>query len=200
MPQHRQVAEAKTRRARRSREDAAPPRTIAPAPTAPALWPRLIVLTVSIVAITIASSCLPPPGRPEPEADAPGVAELRHRAGRSEDLDWFAGAVGLHPWLPQGLTRSQLIDDKHRSHAAGDAFREAQAAGVLAAEAQVRAARVLDVWIGPTSAPTCILTSSSPPPCSARAPSPHWRGCSQRSERWRRPGSSPEMWTWRPAT
>ena len=144
------MAEPKIRRARRSREDAATSTTTSPAP---ARWPRLVVLAVSIVA-AITSSCLPPSSRPEPEADTPDVAELRYRASRAEDLDWFAAAVGLHPWLPPGLTRSQLIQDKHRSHAAGDAFGEAQAAGVLAAEAQVRAARVLDVWtrrIDPTT-------------------------------------------------
>jgi hypothetical protein len=129
----------------------------APAPVLSALWPRLMGLVVSFVAAVIMSACLPTPGPAEPEADDPEVAELRRRAGRSEDLGWLATAVGPHPWLRQELTRSQLIQDKQRSHAAGDAFAEAQAAGVLAAEAQIRAARVLDVWIGRIDLKTGLL-------------------------------------------
>jgi hypothetical protein len=113
----------------------------------PPRWPRLMVLAVSIVTVAIMSGCLPTLSRTEPEEDDPEVAELRRRAGGSEDLGWLAAAVGPHPWLHQGLTRSQVIEVKHRSHATGDASGAAQAAGVLAAEGQLRAARVLDVWI-----------------------------------------------------
>jgi hypothetical protein len=156
-PAHPQLTERETRRARRPRRDAASPGTIAPARSVPTLWLRLMVLTVSIVTAVSASGCLPAFSRAEPEVEDPEVAELRRRAANSEDLGWLAAAVGPHPRLSQGLTRSQLIQGKHRSRATGDVFGEAQAAGVLAAEAQARAARVLDRWIGRIDSKTGLL-------------------------------------------
>ena len=157
MPEHRRLTERQTWRARRSRADAPTPRPIARAPTVAGRWPRLMVLAVSVVTAAIVSGCLPTPSRAEPEADDPEVAELRRRASRSEDLGWLAETVGPHPWLSPELTRSQLMQAKHRSRVMGDAFGEAQAAGVLAAEAQVRAARVLDVWLGRIDPRTGLL-------------------------------------------
>jgi hypothetical protein len=122
-----------------------------------AIWSRLTVLAVGIIAAALGFGCLSAPTGTGPEADSPDVAELRRRAGRTEDLGWLAAAAGPHPWLRPGMTRSQLVRDKHRSHAAGDAVGAARAAGVLAAEAQVRATRVLDAWLGRIDPETGLL-------------------------------------------
>jgi hypothetical protein len=92
----------------------------------------------------IAAATQGPPSDP----DDSEVAELRRRTARAEDLSWLAAAAGPHPWLPPGLSRSQVIRSKQQARADGDADAEAEAAGVLAAEAQARAARVLDRWVG----------------------------------------------------
>ena len=85
------------------------------------------------------------------------MAELRGRSIRAEDLGWLSVAAGRHPWLRPGTTRSDLVRRKEQLLADGDATGAAEAAGVLAAEAQVRAARVLQRWGGRVDPATGLL-------------------------------------------
>lgn len=90
-------------------------------------------------------------------AEDPAVSELRRRRERAESLDWLANATDQHPWVRPGMNRRDLLSDKHEALAQGDAFRAARASGVLAAEAQLRASRVLDRWLPRVDAETGLL-------------------------------------------
>ena len=115
-----------------------------------------MVLLAGIVAL-VNMSCLRAGGIPHwRAADPPGVAELRGRAEQAESLSWLSAVIGRHPWLHAGTTRSHLIDRRHRPVAGGDAD-AARASGVLAAEAQVRALRVLGRWVNRIDPETGLL-------------------------------------------
>src|SRR5438067_6365408 len=116
-------------------------------------------LPIGIVALcaAVAWSWLSGQHRPRSESDEVDVAELRRRAAGAEDLRWLSAAAGPHPWLRPGLTRSDAVGDKQRLLAEGDVAGTARAAGVLAAEAQARAARVVDRWVGRVDPDTGLL-------------------------------------------
>jgi hypothetical protein len=89
------------------------------------------------------------PPTPTPTAQTvkeyPETPELRRRAARADDLGWLAAPTASHPWLAD-QSRSSLVQQKHARLAAGDALGVARASAVLAAEAQLRAWRVLERW------------------------------------------------------
>jgi hypothetical protein len=78
--------------------------------------------------------------------DEAEVAVLRERAQRAEKLAWLSADSSGHTWLAPEVSRSDVVSAKYDSQANGDLAGAARAAGVLAAEAQLRAARVLDRW------------------------------------------------------
>ena len=117
-------------------------------------------LLIGIVALCVAAvawSWFSGKHRLNSEGDELDVAELRRRAAGAEDLRWLSAAAGPHPWLRPGLTRSDAVGDKQRLLAEGDVAGAARAAGVLAAEAQARAARVVDRWVGRVDPDTGLL-------------------------------------------
>lgn len=89
--------------------------------------------------------------------DDPVLAELSRRAANAEDLDWLAVSSGEHPWLQGRPTRSSVIERKHQALADGDAADAARMSAILAGEAQLRAARVLERWIGRLDPETGLL-------------------------------------------
>ena len=103
------------------------------------------VLLVGLLGLA-AAGCLaidePAAERPE----KPDVAELRLRTGQVDDLDWLGGLAPDHPWLRPGLTRTGLARDKQVAVQADDPVAVARLSGLLAAEAQTRAAQVLERW------------------------------------------------------
>lgn len=118
---------------------------------------RLRMVAIGLVVALTGLGCVPDATPANSTADEPDVAELRRRTVRAEDLGWLSATVGPHPWLRPGTTRSQLVQRKHQLLATGDATGSARAAGVLAAEAQVRAARVLHRWAGRVDPETGLL-------------------------------------------
>jgi hypothetical protein len=121
---------------------------------------RRLWLPISIAALCVATaawSWFSANQRPSFEVDELDVAELHRRAAGAEDLRWLSAAVGPHPWLRPGLTRTDAVGDKQRFLAEGDVAGTARAAGVLAAEAQARAAQVVDRWVGRVDPDTGLL-------------------------------------------
>lgn len=142
----------------------APPPTSAPAPTlvtaAPptqAAPPTSAAAPPPNLAPTPASTTAPATAPTTAAVDESEVDELRRRAARAEDLSWLSAVAGGHPWLQPGVTRSQIVQARQQARTSGNAAEEAQAAAVLAAEAQTRAARVLDRWLGRIDPQTGLL-------------------------------------------
>jgi hypothetical protein len=119
--------------------------------------PRLSRVAAGLVVAAVGLGCVPAAKPSQSAADGPEVAELRGRSMRADDVDWLAAATGPHPWLRPGATRSEVVWRKDRLLADGDPTGAAEAAGVLAAEAQVRAARVLQRWGGRVDPGTGLL-------------------------------------------
>jgi hypothetical protein len=123
----------------------------------------LVLLFSAIVTCLIATAGPPGPQAPSSQppiggnADDAEVAELRERARRVDNHDWLVSAAGSHAWLTPGVSRSELLRAKYQSQADGDALGSARAAAVLATEAQVRAARVLDRWMARIDPETGLL-------------------------------------------
>jgi hypothetical protein len=111
----------------------------------------MIAITVMVaVVLPVPSSRVEPDGADQagvvlrvPDVAAVGLEE---RARRVDDLIWLRSELGAAAW-PSGTTsRSALVEERHRLRADGDAFGAARRNGVLAAEAQIRADRVLGRW------------------------------------------------------
>jgi hypothetical protein len=109
--------------------------------------PILVVVALGVVvAAAVTVDQLVPPHRSGAAPEDPEVTALRGRAAHADDLSWLSEMVGSHPWLRPGTSRSEVVRRKHGYVASGDPARAAREAGLLAAEAQVRASRVLDRW------------------------------------------------------
>jgi hypothetical protein len=106
-------------------------------------YPRLLLALAFIVLV----SCVPAGRSPTDEADPNGdIAALRLRAARADDLGWLRAELGGPSWPTGVVTRSDLVREKHRLRADGDPFGAASMSGILAAEGQIRAGRVLERW------------------------------------------------------
>lgn len=78
-----------------------------------------------------------------PEAVAAG---LEARSRRADDLSWLRSAIGISAETASLDSRSDVIGERHRLLAEGDASSAARLSAVLAAEAQIRANGVLARW------------------------------------------------------
>ena len=133
---------------------------------------RPTILLALLLAFAAITGCVPgwPGGStgPPPPAEDSDRAELRRRAAQADDIAWLADVAPSHPWLRPVRRRSELIRDKYERLAAGDPVGAARASGVLAAEAQVRAIRVLERWAGRIDERTGLL------PKGVAASDHHW--------------------------
>ena len=67
---------------------------------------------------------------------------------RAESLTWLRADLGTTSWPPGADARADVVREKDRLRASGDHFGAAKLGGILAAEAQIRARRVLERWRG----------------------------------------------------
>jgi hypothetical protein len=74
------------------------------------------------------------------------VAGLRTQASRANDIDWLRAELSGVVWPADAVSRSQVAHEKERLRSDGDVFGVARLSGILAAEAQIRAERVLARW------------------------------------------------------
>ena len=123
---------------------------------------RLLLLVLILGLLGGCSTGAPAAAPPSPTAsgndEASRVdAELRARAGRADDPRLVRAALGQIAWPSDVKTRTELVDAKHRLLADGDRVGAARMSGLLAAEAQIRAARVLTWWVRQLDPETGLL-------------------------------------------
>ena len=76
---------------------------------------------------------------------------------RAESLTWLRAELGTTSWPPGADARADVVREKDRLRASGDHFGAAKLGGILAAEAQIRARRVLERWRGRIDPETGLL-------------------------------------------
>lgn len=120
---------------------------------------RLLALVLLLGLLVGYSAGAPPTGAPPRADDEAGRvdAELRARAARADDLRLLRAELGRIVWPDGAATRSGVVDEKHRLLATGDRVGAARMSGLLGAEAQIRAARVLAWWVGRLDPETGLL-------------------------------------------
>lgn len=111
------------------------------------LFLHRLVLICAVAAILFSADSSRADESPESTADDPAHGELDRRTQHAQHLEWLRDVAGPHPWLNPGISRADILERKRRALGAGDPRELARANGVLAAEAQVRASRVLDRWL-----------------------------------------------------
>src|SRR5215207_9713702 len=96
---------------------------------------HLFSLGVPLVGLVCALSLAPVSRLPTDEiGTSADVNGLQARARRADDLTWLRAELGTAAW-PAGVdTRSDLVHEKDRLRASGNAFGAASLSGILAAE------------------------------------------------------------------
>ena len=120
---------------------------------------RRLPLLALVLGLLVGCSAGTPSIQLTPAGDTqdPVVAELHARARRSDDLRSLRTDLGHVAWPDNVATRSALVEEKHRLLASDDRVGAARVGGLLAAEAQIRAARVLAWWVGQLDPETGLL-------------------------------------------
>src|SRR4051812_21942569 len=93
---------------------------------------HLLALMVPLVGLIGAILLLPVRQLPTDDAGTNAdVNGLQARARRADDLTWLRAELGPHTW-PVGIsTRSDVVHEKDRLRASGDAFGAARLSGIL---------------------------------------------------------------------
>jgi hypothetical protein len=108
---------------------------------------RVLLLLIPMIGIMGTMSWAP--ARLLPNDDAGTNADvngMQVRARRAEDLTWLRAELGTVNWPSYADTRSDVVHEKDRLRTSGDYVGAARLSGILAAEAQSRAGRVLERW------------------------------------------------------
>jgi hypothetical protein len=123
-----------------------------------ASWRSPFRRVLPLVGIIGALSLIPVSQLPTDDAGTNAdVNGMQARARRADDLGWLRSALGVGTW-PSGIeTRSDMVHEKDRLRASGDAFGAARLNGLFAAEAQIRASQVLERWQGRLDPETGLL-------------------------------------------
>jgi hypothetical protein len=124
------------------------------------IWPARTHLSVVVPLVGLVGALLLFPVGQPPADDAGTTGDvngLQARATRADDLAWLRAELGAVAWPPGTATRSDIVQEKDRLRATGDAFSAARLGGILAAESQIRAARVLERWYGRLDLETGLL-------------------------------------------
>lgn len=105
------------------------------------------------------------PGQPIVSLAVPDATaiELAAQAKRGDELGWLRSELGAAVWPSGAASRSDLVNERHQLRASGDVIGAARRNGILAAEAQIRASRVLTRWRGRLDPETGLLPKGVEP-------------------------------------
>lgn len=118
----------------------------------------MLFLVISLTGIIGACSLIPMRQLPTDEVGTNAdVNGMQVRARRADDLTWLRAELRTTTWPSGAGTRSDVVHEKARLRASGDTFGAARLSGILAAEAQIRAGRVLERWRGRIDPETGLL-------------------------------------------
>ena len=117
-----------------------------------------LFLVIPLVGIIVASSLAPMNQLPTESVGTDADADrMQGWARRAESLTWLRAELGTTSWPPGADTRADVVHEKDRLRTSGDHVGAARLGGILAAEAQIRARRVLERWCGRIDPETGLL-------------------------------------------